>query len=197
MLKKISLVVFLFLWFVLTNAIGETQESYINNEWGFRVSIPKGWYVTEASTILQSLESQQNISSEALTAIKNSGLVINISEYPFASKVGFNPNLNISAKNISIEPKPSSDKEILNFAKQILSSMFTGREHGFQEVSINGFVGINSSYKYLTKDNVEIKNEIVILIDKDKNNYFIATFGYKDKEYIDIFKRCIESFNKL
>ena len=198
-LKKILLAsVILSLFFGSANANAEEEyKVYTNVQWNFQIDIPKSWNITEADEIIKAMESRQDISPQALEAIKNSGVLVNISQFPFASTIDFNPNFNISAKNIEVEPKPIDDKDILDFAKKILSSIFKGEKCSFNKVNFNNFIGINSSYKAMLKDNLEVISEIVILIDRDKNNYFIITFAYKDAQYLDIFKKSIESFRKL
>jgi len=200
--KKKAIVFLLFCGFVnyiLPSADAQDLKTYFDDIWGFRVSIPANWHYTTSSQIIA--QADQGDQPQKAQIVRDTGLVVTISEFSLDAPVKFNPNINIAAKNIELTPKPRHEKQIIDYAKNILSATIKTTDlKNIKEIRINGLVGVEAVYRYqlpTTKEVLNIFGKTTILIDRQSNNYFILTASClfeKNKEFMDIFNDVIKSF---
>ena len=134
--------------------------------------------------------------------IKKSGLVVSASQFSPDQKAEFNPNINISSRNIEIAPAPNRS-HLIAYAKQILLSLVPkGNNLAVDEISFNNSIGVQSSYQYQLPGN-KILNVLAlatIIIDEQANNYFIIVASCPEensKIYEDLFRDTVKSFKLL
>lgn len=176
------------------------QNAYINKEWDFQINIPYGWYYTEGKQIVEQIK---ELCQESHELVQKSAVIVNISEYPFGSKVDFNPNINISARNVVTAPQLVTEGQLIERAEKLLLSLSkSGNTSDIQRGNVNGLISISSEYEYRlqsSKGTIDISNLSTIIISKSINNYFIitATCKKEDKEkYFAIFNTEIASFKE-
>lgn len=189
------------IFFLIPLVKAQNLKVYSNKDWGFSINIPEDWYFTEANQIIE--QSNKDKQSQKLELIKESGLIVSISKFPFNQKVDFNPNINISAKNIELSPKPNTT-QIVDYAKQILLSLVQQKKGlSVREVKFNGVIGAETAYEYQmfhNNKNINIFALTVVLIDQRTNNYFIivaSCLKEKSNEFEKLFRETIRSFKLL
>lgn len=205
MLKRITVGIFycsIVSFFCLFKQIpaNGTQYIYTNKKWNFQINLPQGWHYIERDQVIKQIK---GLNQESYELLRKSELIVNISEYPFGSGVGFNPNISISARNIVITPQPATDNQIVEYAKKLLLSLGKGGNiTDIQQGKVNELISVSSDYEYQLQSSngpVSISNSSTILISKATNNFFIitATCKKENKElYSPIFKVEIASFKE-
>lgn len=186
---------------VLPFARAESLSVYINKDWNFQINLPQGWYLTELGPLIERFNQEKQY--EQVEFIKKSGLIVSASQFASDQKAGFNPNLNISSRNIEITPAPKRS-QLMAYARQILLSLVP-KENNLvvEEISSNNLIGVQSSYRYQLSGNNKILNVLAlttIIIDEQANNYFIIVASCPEessKIYEDLFKDTVESFKLL
>lgn len=202
MLKRVLAISASLLVFTGSYAYAAEAAIYKNIRWGFQISVPGDWSVTEADQITRRIESEAHAPEEVVSSVKNSGLIVSISQFPFDLKNDFNPNISISAKNIEITPKPKDEKDALAFAGNVLSGLLSsgeGERSPAQEINIGKLPGVISAYQYAIGDSRKINADIAVLIDKERDNYFIITGTYQEDNpgHLRQFRESLNSFRKL
>jgi len=206
MFKKIPISIFywcIIVSFCLSKQIQaeDSQSAYANHEWNCQINVPPGWHCIEGKQIVQKIK---DLGRDSHELVEKSGVIVNISEYPFGSKVDFNPNINISAKNIVITSQPATERQIVEYAKKVLLSLVpSGSISDIQQGKVNDLISISSEYEYqlqASQGTVNISNLSTILVSKTTNNYFIIIATCKKQEeekYFPIFKTEIASFKEI
>ena len=179
---------------------GDLQGIYANKGWNFRIALPQGWHYIEREQIIEKLK---GVGQDSRELVERSDIITNISEHPFASAVEFNPNVNISAKNVVVTPHPATESQSVEYAKKLLLSLDPrGIISNVQQGKVDDLISVSAEYEYQlqsSKGIVDLFNFSTILVSKATHNYFIltATCKKEDKEkYSPIFKTVIDSFKE-
>lgn len=202
--KRLSLNIIIILlagFLVLPFVRAESSSVYINKNWNFQINLPQGWYLTELGPLIERFNQEKQY--EQAEFIKKSGLIVSASQFASNQKTGFNPNLNISSRNIEITPAPKRS-QLMVYAKQILLSLVPkGNDLVVEDLSFNNLIGVQSSYRYQLSGNNKILNVLAlttIIIDEQTNNYFIIVASCPEessKIYKDLFRDTVRSFKLL
>lgn len=186
---------------VFTFASAESSSVYTNKDWRFQIDLPAGWYLTETDSLIERFNQEKQYKQADF--INKSGLVVSASQFPSDQKAEFNPNINISSRNIEIAPAPNRS-QLMAYAKQILLSLVPkGNNLAVDEISFNSLIGVQSTYHYQLSGNNKILNVLAlttIIIDEQANNYFIIVASCPEessKIYEDLFKDAVRSFKLL
>lgn len=199
MRKSIIWVLILISLFISKISFCIDYETYTNQKWGFQILIPKGWVITKGEDVIKFAQSKKDVSPQALDFMNRLGLVVNISKYPYGAEVAVNPNLSISAKKIN-STLPEGEKEILDFAGLKLFSLITdkSRKYSFKKVRLDGLLGVKSFYTYQKAGLPEIRVEVMVLVDKDKGEYFtFISTSRSTGGYLDVLIKSMKSFRRV
>lgn len=196
--KLIFICIIYCVFFLASSVNAQNLQVYSNQDWHFQINIPPKWHFAEANQLVeQSDKAKQHQKSDL---IKGSGLIVNISKFPFNQKIDFNPNINISAKNIEISPKLNT-VQLVDYAKQILFSLVQQKEKlDVKDVKFNKLVGAETAYEYQLSNNskmIDIFALTTVLVDKQTNNYFIIVASCpkgNSSEYQELFEQTIRTF---
>lgn len=163
--------------------------------------MPQGWYLTELGALIERFNQEKQ--HQQSDFIKESGLVVSASQFPPNQKADFNPNINISSRNIEIAPAPKRS-QLIAYAKQILLSLVPqGNNLVADEISFNNLICVQASYEYQLSSNnkaLDISALTTIIIDEQANNYFIIVASCpkeSSREYEELFDGTIRSFKLL
>ena len=195
------IIILLVVFFISPLAQAESLSVYTNKDLNFQISLPQEWYLTELSPLIERFNQEKQY--QQADFIKKSGLIVSASQFPPNQKADFNPNINISSRNIEIAPTPKRN-QLIAYAKQILLSLVPkGNNLVAEEIYFNNLIGVQASYQYQLSNNNTILNIsalTTIIIDEQTNNYFIIVASYSNessKEYEDLFKETVKSFKLL
>lgn len=187
----------IFLAYISVPSLSQDSMAYSNRQWHFEVTIPASWHYTEASQ----LQAHDEAERQRVQFAEDAGLVVTISKFPINTNIDFNPNINISAKSIMIDPPPRNDNQIIRYAKNILLSMVNpGNNSDIEELKFNGLLGVKTIYLYQLpsqKGLYDIFTILTILIDKKTNNCFIITSSCLENtksEYESLFNEVVKGF---
>jgi hypothetical protein len=190
------------MWIISVSIVlADPSSFYINEEWGFRIEQPKGWYITESSEFINLLKEQKQYQKIGL--LKDSGLIVTFTKFPFNSKDGFNPNITVSCRKVLLAVQPTKEQFII-YAKKTLKALAPeGVDLPIKESETNGIIEMQASYEYgmaNDKQTITVVALTALISNVQSDNYYVivASCLKEDAEVLrNMLKESVESFQIL
>lgn len=159
-------------------------EVYQNADWGFSIKAPEGWTITGQEEIMKAFEGRPDLAPDSLAAIRESNIIVNISQEAFKTDGSFNPNISISAKDIPLDTAVTSEAEAINFARQMAASSVPGNFDGGEPTNIErgGLKGARQMLGFQGPDGGLMTAGVEILVDPAAKRYYGVSYTYRAKK---------------
>jgi len=165
----------------------EDQDSvYTDKQFGITMNVPAHWTTTTVEQLINKLKADPKVTPDVLTAIKGVGLIVDVSQRPLEGKMEINPNVTVAVKDITVDPKPTDEQSMIQFAGNILAQTVPDPLSlpSPTKVTIAGLLGLSSEFATSIPEKGLLKSRVYVLVDVLQNKYYILTATFSDDKVV-------------